>query len=234
VPLVQENVAKLERRTGTFIVSTDTDTYRARSIIIATGRRFKKLGIPGEADYLGKGLSECTVCDGPLFKGKTVAVIGGGRSGLFGTLFLLELAKKIYLIEQGPHLKTEGGLAWAAEKIRTAANVELMPNTKPLAVEGNRFVQRLLLSRKGRKSHLPVDGVFVEIGYVPNTEFVGSLVKRNARGEIIVDEECRTSVPGIFAAGDVTHLKEKQVVVSVGDGAKAALSAVLYLEGLKK
>jgi len=212
-----------------FLVRTKNKMYKCKSIIIATGRRFKELKIPGGKEFKGKGLSDCTACDGPLFKNKTVAVIGGGRTGIISTIFLLRSAKKIYLIERSSQIKTEGGLKTFADVIKNSNKVEIMTNTKPLEIRGEKFVKEIVLKRKGRKQVLPVEGIFVEIGYDPNTEFV-KLVKKNARGEIIIDAECRTDVKGIFAAGDVTHLKEKQVIISAGEGAKALLSTVLYLE----
>lgn len=230
VPVKSERAVRIARKGKVFCVATDKGTYCARSVIIATGRRFKKLGIPGEEKYKSKGVSDCTICDGPLFRNKTVAVIGGGRTGLFATLFLLEIAKKIYLIEKNSRLKTEGGLKWVSDCVTGNSKVTVLQNTTPLEVRGNSFARELVLRSKGREHALAVDGVFVEIGYVPNAEFAKGLVAMNGRGEVVVDAECRTSVPGVFAAGDVTQLKEKQVVVSVGEGAKAALSAVLYLE----
>ncbi len=229
VPLRNEFVVEIKRKGKLFSVITNKGEYRTKSIIAATGRRFKKLMIPGEEKFMHKGVSDCTMCDGPLFKGKRVAVIGGGRTGLFATLFLLKIAKKIYLVEK-KHLKTEGGMRRIADIIKKHKNVTVLSETAPLEIKGDGFVRELILRSYGKKKVLPVEGVFVEIGYEPNTEFLKGLVHLNGRGEIIVDKECRTNVPGLFAAGDVTDLKEKQVVVSVGEGAKAALSAVLYLE----
>lgn len=234
VPVRDERAASISKKGQIFSVRTGRGTYRSKSVIIATGRRFKKLGIPGEERFTNKGVSDCTICDGPMFRNKTVAVIGGGRTGLFATLFLLEIAKKICLIERNGRLKTEGGMKKIADIVGSNRKVAVMTQALPLEIRGNSFVKELVLNVNGRKQALPVEGVFVEIGYIPNTEFVKGLAKLNDRNEIIVDAEGRTNVPGLFAAGDVTQLKEKQVVVSVGEGAKAALSAVLYLEGLQK
>lgn len=231
VPLKSEHVTLIKRKGKNFAVKTETHTYLTKAIIVATGRRFKKLGIPGEQEFTGKGVSDCTVCDGPLFKNKTVAVIGGGRSGLFGTLFLLKIAKKIYVIEKEEKLKTKGGLKWAADVVKKSENVKIMTGTRAIEIHGNKFVNGIVVQQARKKRVLAVDGVFVEVGYEPNTEFIRNRVRTNGRGEIIIDPECRTSTPGIFAAGDVTHLEEKQVIVAAGEGAKAALSAVLYIEG---
>ncbi len=234
VPVKDERVVSIGKRGSVFVVGTNKRSYSSKSVIVATGRRFKKLGIPGEAKFTNKGVSDCTICDGPLFKNRTVAVIGGGRTGLFATLFLLEIAKKIYLVERSGQVKTRGGMKKVADAVKRNKKVKILTNSSPVEILGNAFVKQLVVNVKGKKQALQLDGVFVEIGYVPNTEFVKGLAKLNERGEVIVDAECRTNVPGLFAAGDVTHLKEKQVVVSVGEGAKAALSAVLYLEELQK
>ncbi len=234
VPVKDERAIGISKKGQLFSVKTNMGAYSSKSVIVATGRRFKKLGIPGEDKFANKGVSDCTICDGPLFRNKTVAVIGGGRTGLFATLFLLEIAKKIYLIEKNGRLKTEGGMRKIAEVVEKNKKVAVMTNTSPLEIKGNSFVKQLVLNVKGRRQALPVEGVFVEIGYVPNTELVKGVVKLNGRGEVVVDAEGSTSVPGLFAAGDVTQIREKQVVVSVGEGAKAALSAVLYLEEVQK
>jgi len=234
IEIHKDEATKIMKNKETFIIKTKTKKFECQSVIIATGRRFKKMKIPGEEKFRGKGLSDCTACDGPMFKNKTVAIIGGGRTGLMSILFLIKIAKKIYLIEQYDKIKTEGGLEPFAEKVRKTKKIEIMTNTKPLEIKGKKFVEEIVLSRKGKKYTLPVEGVFVEVGYDPNTEFVYDFLKKNVRGEIIIDTECRTSVKGVFAAGDVTHIREKQVIVSAGEGAKAALSTVLYLEKLRK
>lgn len=234
IQIKNDIVTKIEKKKGIFLVKTTDISYRSKTVIVATGRRFKKLSIPGEDEFKGKGVSDCTACDGPFFKNKIVAVIGGGRTALFGTLLLLENAKKIYLIEKNGAIKTGGGLKKFADAIRKNKKVTIMLNTRPLEIRGDTAVKNLVLDRNGKRQILPVEGVFIEIGYNPNTQMVEKLVRCNDRKEIIIDEECKTSVDGLFAAGDVTSLKEKQVIVSVGEGAKAALSTVVYLEKLGK
>ncbi len=230
VVLEATKVKSVAKRKGFFEIIADSRRYNAKTIIIATGRRFKKLNVPGEDKYLGKGLSLCTACDGPLFKNKTVAVIGGGRSGLFSALFLLKLAKKIYLIERDGRLKTGGGLKHVADIIKKNKKVKVVLNSAVIGVKGNKFANGVVLKQGNKKKILDVDGIFVEIGYVPNYDIFKNLVKTNQRGEIIVDEEGRTSCKGVFAAGDVTQIKEKQVMVACGEGTKALLSALTYLE----
>ncbi len=230
VPVKEGRVESISKNDHIFEIVTKKGKYHARTVVIATGRRFKKMCVSGEEKFLGKGLSLCTACDGPLFRNKTVAVVGGGRSGLFATLFLLRIAKKIYLIEQEKEMKTYGGLQRIADILRKHKKVEILTNTKVTEVLGERFVTGVMLKKGSKKRKLNVGGVFVEVGYVPNTECVKHLVKLNHRGEVCVDHECRTSCQGLFAAGDMTQIKEKQVMVSCGEGTKALLSALTFLE----
>lgn len=234
IPIKNEKVLEIKKSSSTFAIKTKNSKYETKAIIIASGRRFKHLNIPGEEKFKARGVSDCTACDGPLFKGKTVAVIGGGRTGVYATLYLLKLAKKIYLIEKEEKIKTEGGLKRFADIIQSNKKVEILLNTYPAKIRGDKFVKDMLLKNNGKTKILPVDGIFVEIGYTPNTEFVRRMIKLNELGEIMIDAECKTNIEGIFAAGDVTNLREKQVAVSVGEGAKAALSCVTYLERTAK
>jgi len=230
VQIKNEKVSKIKKDNSDFIVITNEKKYETKAVIVTTGRRFKHLNIPGEREFKGKGVSDCTACDGPFFKNKTVAVIGGGRTGLFATLYLLKLAKKIYLIEKEPQIKTTGGLKQFSEVIQKNKKVEILLSTYPKQIRGEKFIKDLVLITKGKEKVLPIEGVFVEIGYIPNIDFLKGLVNLNDLGEIIIDSENRTNQEGIFAAGDVTNLREKQVIVSVGEGAKASLSCVTYLE----
>ncbi len=228
VNLKTEAVKEVKKKGRMFIVKTDKNEYETKVIIIASGRKFKKLHIKGEKEFEGKGLSHCAACDGPLFKGKTVAIIGGGKSGLLATLFMSSIAKKIYLIEIKPHL---GGIEHWREAVKKMKNVEIMTNTKTLEILGDKFVNGIKVQQDRKKHALHVEGVFVEIGYEPNTDFVKGFVKLNKRNEIIANKQNETNVKGIFATGDVTDIWEKQVVVAVGEGAKALLSAYVYLKG---
>lgn len=208
-----------------FTAHTDKGDYRAKALLIATGRKSKKLGIPGEEQFASKGVSYCTVCEGPLFRNKDIAIIGGGRSGLLSTLFVKDFAKKIYLIEAQKHL---GGTSSWRNSVKKIRNVKVLTSTKPVKIIGDRMVSGLEI--KGKKHEtLKVGGVFIEVGYSANTGFAKGVIRLNSRQEIVVDKENATSVPGIFAAGDCTDIQEKQVVVSVGEGAKALLSVLKYL-----
>ena len=224
-------VKRAQQIKGGFKVLADGQEFETKSLIIASGRKFKRLGVKGEDKFEGKGLSLCTACDGPLFKGKTIAIIGGGRTGLYSTLFMLSVAKKIYLIEKEKEIKEEGAIKEVARIVKSSKNVEIITGADTKEILGDKFVKGIKYLNK--KNHiLNVEGVFVEIGYEPNTEFAKDLVELNNRGEVIIDKNNMSDIPGIFAAGDCTDLHEKQVVVSVGEGAKATLSVIMYLERL--
>ncbi|MBI1973604.1 FAD-dependent oxidoreductase [Candidatus Micrarchaeota archaeon] len=219
-------VRKIEKKKDVFIATTSSGEYSARTVIVATGRRFRKLGVPGEDAYFEKGISYCAVCDGPVFRNKTVAVVGGGRAGLLSTMFLLPIARKIYLLEQGGQL---GG----TPKMRRAMKdkkVTTLLNTKVLEIRGDKLANQLVIETKGKRSTLPVGGIFIEIGYEPNTDFLPPEVKLNGRREIVINKDNESSLSGLFAAGDVTDVQEKQILVSAGEGAKSLLSALCYFE----
>jgi alkyl hydroperoxide reductase subunit F len=225
-----EGVKSIKTLKGGFVVSTEKENYETKTILVATGRRFKRLEIKGEREFEGKGLSYCAVCDGPLFKEKPIAVIGGGRSGIYSSLFLLKIAKKIFIIEKEADIKESGGLKQAAMVLRESPKVEIVANAMPVEILGDKFAKGVRIKRNGNEETITTDAIFVEIGYEPNTGFLKDLAELNNRGEIIIDKNNMSDVPGIFAAGDVTDLHEKQVIVAVGEGAKAALSAIMYLE----
>jgi alkyl hydroperoxide reductase subunit F len=204
-----------------------SEGYLGKTVIIATGARPRMLNIPGEREFLNRGVTYCATCDAPLFSGRDVAVIGGGNSGLDATLQLTRIANRIYLIERGNRLMGDESMV---EKVRDSGNVRIMTGTEVLEIMGNRFVSGIRVRRGSSTETLEVQGVFIEIGYVPNSEMVRGLVRLNELGEIVVDQRCRTSVGGIFAAGDVTSVPQKQIIVAAGEGAKAALGAYEYLQ----
>ena len=220
-----EEVVKVTGASGGISVKTAGGSYEAKTAIIASGARWKELGIPGEKKFKNKGLTYCATCDGPLFAGRDVAVIGGGNSGLEATLQLMKIAHSVRLIEASPRLT---GDRIIQDKIRIAKNVTVLENTKVTAVLGDKFVSGIKISVKGKEETLPLQGVFVEIGLVPNSEFVEE-IDRNAYKEIKINSRNETNLPGIFAAGDVTDVPEKQIIIAAGEGSKATLSAFRYL-----
>ncbi len=207
-------------------------THKARTVVLGSGSRRRKLGIPGEEEFNGKGVAYCSTCDAPLFSGKDVAVVGGGNAGLEAALDLVPYAKKIYLLEYGTALK---GDPITQEKVQKAG-VQVIFNAQTSAIYGDKdgkFVAELEYQDKqsGEKKRLAVGGVFVEIGAVPNSEMVKDLVTINKIGEVVIDHRtAATSREGIWAAGDVTDAMYKQNNVSAGDAVKAALSAYLYIQ----
>jgi NADH-dependent peroxiredoxin subunit F len=202
---------------------------QARTVVLAPGARWKNIGVPGEQEYRTRGVAYCPHCDGPLFKGKKVAVIGGGNSGVEAAIDLAGLVEHVTLLEYADQLKADAVLV---AKLRSLPNVTLHTNAQTLAVEGDGQKVNALRwrDRVGGDEHtLALAGVFVQIGLVPNTEWLKGTVALNRFGEILVDPRGATSVPGLFAAGDATTAPYKQIIVASGDGSKAALSAFDHL-----
>ena len=227
--LVNEKVANLTADDKGFIVSTATGKkFRSRSVIIASGKHPRPLNVPGEKEFVGRGVSYCATCDAPLFAGMDVAVVGGGNSALTAVIDLLKYARRIYLIEIMPTLTADPILI---ERARESDKAEFYLGHLVKEIRGTDRVENIVISSKdgGEDKTLSVSGVLVEIGLLPNSEFAKGLVRLNHLQEIVVDCECRTSVEGIFAAGDVTDVPEKQIVIACGEGSKACLSAFKYL-----
>lgn len=220
-----EDVQDIGKDNGIIRIKTNKGSYEARSVIIASGKRSAELNVPGEKEFKNKGLTYCATCDGPLFSNKVVAVIGGGNSALDATLQLVRIAKKIYLINITPAL---GGDEVMREKVMASEKVSVMNSAQVTEILGDRFVSKIRVKTTDGAKDLPVEGVFVEIGLIPNSDFA-KIVDKNKIGEIIVDCRNQTSVPGIFAAGDVTDVPEKQIIIAAGEGSKASLSVFRYL-----
>lgn len=205
--------------------------YETKTVIVATGTYPRHLGVPGEKEFYLKGVSYCTTCDGPLFKDKIVAVIGGGNSAMEAAIMLFSgIAKKVYIVNINSELKGEGTLI---EKLQKADNVEIISNAATTEIIGNGIVKALKYENTAskEKKRLDLGGIFVHIGMMPNSDFIKN-VEKNKFNEIIVNQKCETNIPGLFAAGDVTNIPYKQVVIAAGQGAIAALSATEYLNKL--
>ena len=220
-----EESRDIKEKAGVFEVTTGKGAYQARAVIIASGKKSRELNVPGEKEFKNKGITYCATCDGPLFSGKDVAVIGGGNSALDAAIQLLKIARKVYVINTGPQL---GGDMIAQEQVYGSKVATVLNNSRVTAVSGEKMVNGIKIKRDGKEEILPVQGVFVEIGLIPNTDFSGD-VEKNVLGEIKVDCRNETNIPGIFAAGDATDVPEKQIIIAAGEGAKAALSAFKYL-----
>jgi alkyl hydroperoxide reductase subunit F len=204
-------------------------SLKSRSVVIATGARFREINVPGEREYRNRGVAYCPHCDGPLFKGKRVAVVGGGNSGVEAAIDLAGLVSHVTLIEFDPQLRADAVLI---QRLRSLANVTVITGAETTEVIGDG--QRVIgLKYKDRSSgamrEVELAGVFVQIGLVPNTDWLKGTVKLSPRGEVEVDARGQTSVPGVFAAGDCTVVPYKQIVIAVGEGAKASLSAFDHL-----
>lgn len=233
IKIKSAEILKLSKRGNICVVKTRSGIYESMAVIIATGKKPRKLGVPGEEKFLGKGLSYCATCDAPLYKEKVVAVIGGGNSGMEAVLFLSKYAKKVYLLEVNTKL---GGEAYLRKKVLVDKKISVIVNVKVSEIFGERFVEGLKYDEGDKKMVLKLSGIFVEIGLVTKASFTD--VKKNKWGEIMLFRGTRThnenltSVPGIFAAGDCTDIPAKQIVAAAGDGCKAALASFDYI--LKK
>ncbi|MDD0838595.1 alkyl hydroperoxide reductase subunit F [Curvibacter sp. HBC61] len=204
-------------------------TLKAKTVILSTGARWRNMNVPGENEYRTKGVTYCPHCDGPLFKGKRTAVIGGGNSGVEAAIDLAGIVDHVTLLEFAPELKADAVLQ---KKLASLPNVTVLTNAQTTEVQGDgskvtglRYKDRV----SGAEQLLPLEGIFVQIGLLPNTDFLKGTVELSKHGEIVVDTHARTSVPGVFAAGDVTTVPFKQIIIAAGEGAKAALGAFDHL-----
>jgi len=238
IPEEGVEVKKIAKQTdGLFQVSTQADgiekaaDYFARSVIVATGVRPKTLNVKGELEFRNKGLSYCTTCDGPLFSGMPVATIGGGNSALESALMLADIAPSVQIITIDPAFTGDEILV---ENLNTKKNVAKVFNAIVTEIIGKEFVSGVKYTVEGEEREVKVNGVFVHIGMVPNNKIMPDGVEKTPIGEIIVDKYCQTNLPGLFAAGDLTDTPFKQIVVASGQGVTAALSAVQYLNKIKK
>ncbi|MFH1890569.1 MAG: FAD-dependent oxidoreductase [Candidatus Kuenenbacteria bacterium] len=226
-----EKATKIEEKGKFFKVLTENQEYEAKTVILCSGARRRKLQVTGEEKFSGKGVVYCSTCDAPLFRDKKVAVVGAGNAGLEAVEDLLPYASHVYLLTHGDKLR---GDKVTIEKIQKADKFEqIIYNAEVKEIQGDVFVEKLIYTDKESKQEkkLEIDGVFVEIGSVPNSEIIKGLVDINGRGEVVLDHKTSAaSKPGIFAAGDVTDEPYKQNNISAGDGVKAALSAYDYIK----
>jgi alkyl hydroperoxide reductase subunit F len=227
IRLELDKIVAISKGDGFFSLKTISEnTVRAKTVIFTQGNRPRNLGIPGEDLYIGRGLSVCSTCDGPLYQGKRVAVIGGGNSALQTAIEMSEIAQSVSLIVRS-RIRAD---AVYIEKMKTKKNITVHLETTITEIHGDKFLTGLTIKdAKGIEQRIDIVGVFLEIGWMPNTDLLEGFVKLNEKKEIIVDCNGQTSEPGIFAAGDVTSVKNKQIIIAAGDGAKAALEAHEYL-----
>ena len=230
---IMGKVVKVDKiENGFKITMANEDSYECKALILAYGKVPKSLGIEGEDKFMGRGVSTCVTCDAPLFKNRDVVVIGGGNSAVEGALELATIARKVYIIHRRDTFRAD---EITVQKLKDSSNIEPMLNSVTLKVIGDKNVDGVLVENIMTKEQkeLKLEGIFIEIGYVVDTSFVQHLVKVNEKKEIIVDDRCNTSCPGIFACGDITPVPFKQTVIAAGEGSKAALECYKWMTGGK-
>lgn len=222
---ISESVRDVKKEENLIKITTDKKEYFSKTAIIATGKRPRMLNVSGEKEFKNKGVTYCATCDGPLFKDKNTAVIGGGNSALDAALQMVKLSPKVYIFNIAAKLT---GDPIMIDNLKKASNVEIFNKAKVKEITGDNFVKNIVVIIDGKEQAFSVEGIFVEIGLTPNSEF-DRITKHNEAGEIIVNCHNSTSIEGLFAAGDVTNVPEKQIIIACGEGSKACLSAFRYL-----
>ena len=226
-----EEIQKIDLISTPKIIETLTHTFKAKSVIIATGAQPKKLGVKGEKEFLGRGVSYCAICDGAFYRDKTVAVVGGGNAALEEAMYLTKFATKVYVIHRRNEFRADKivqNLAFKNEKL------EFVYDTVVNEINGEDTVKSLVIEnvKTNETSTLNVDGIFPYIGFLPNTDLINGQVEQDSNGFIITDETMKTSIDGVFAAGDVRKTPLRQVITPTSDGAVAAVYAGRYVESL--
>lgn len=223
-------VVKIEKKGANFVVHVDSGkSHETKTLIFAHGRAHRHLGVPGEKEFFGKGIVYCATCDAPLYRNKVTAVVGGGNSALDAALLLSKIASKIYLIHRRDKFRGEQILI---DKVKKEPKVELVLNANTKEIKGKDFVTSIVVEQNGKTKEIPVDGVFVEVGFESDVSILEGLnIKLDEQNQIIVNDFCETNVPGIFAAGDITTVPYKQTVISAGQGSIAALRAYDHIHG---
>ncbi len=226
-------IKEIEKTASGFKVKDkDGHVFEARALVLAFGAVPQKLGVPGEEKFKGRGISYCATCDAPFYKNKNVAVVGGGNAALDATLLLSKFAKKIYLIHRRDEFRAE---EVRVNEAKVKENVELILNSVVKEVMGDEKLSGAAVENvvTSEVQEIKVDGIFVEIGHIIESDFVRNLIKLDEHGQIIINSKNETSLPGVFAAGDATTVPYKQIVIAAGEGAKAALTAYSYLQRIK-
>ena len=231
VEFCYENVKALKKENGVFCVTCESGAeYFAKSVIIASGARRRKLDIKGEAEFTGRGVSYCATCDGNFFRNKTAVVVGGGNTAVEDAVYLSNLCKKVYLVHRRDSFRASKTLT---DRLPKCENIELVLDTVPVEIKGGDKVSEIVLQNKktGEERTIETDGVFVAVGTIPETSFVPAEVELNDGGYIVTDTKCMTALEGLFAVGDVRNTPLKQVITAAADGAVAANYAAEYIGG---
>lgn len=224
-----EKVLSMDLKGEAKLIKTNKAAYEAKAVIIASGSHYRELGVPGEKEFRGRGVSYCGICDGPLFKGKRVLVVGGGNSAVVTALYMSDIADEVKISHRRDAFRAEEALVKA---LKEKANVEILWNTEVREIKGEKLVNKAVIfnNKTNETSELPVDGVFIQVGEDPNSQLAKEAgVAVNEEGYIIIDIRQRTNISGVYAAGDVTNHPVKQVGTAVGQGITAALEAYGYI-----
>ena len=227
--VVQDEVVQVELSGNVKKVVCEEETYEARCVILASGAHHRTLEVPGEEELRGAGVSYCATCDGAFFRGRTVAVVGGGDAALEDAIFLARMCEKVYIVHRRDKLR---GAKRLQERVQALENIEFVWNSETAAIEGNGQVEALRLrqTKTGEERRLNVDGVFIAVGIAPESELYAGQLELDEQGYIRADESGQTSVPGVFAAGDVRTKALRQILTAASDGANCVASAERYLQ----
>lgn len=227
--VVQDEVVQVELSGNVKKVVCEEETYEARCVILASGAHHRTLEVPGEEELRGAGVSYCATCDGAFFRGRTVAVVGGGDAALEDAIFLARMCEKVYIVHRRDKLR---GAKRLQERLQALENIEFVWNSETVAIEGNAQVEALRLrqTKTGEEKRLDVDGVFIAVGIAPESELYAGQLELDEQGYIWADESGQTSVPGVFAAGDVRTKALRQILTAASDGANCVASAERYLQ----
>ena len=227
--VVQDEVVQVELSGNVKKVVCEEETYEARCVILASGAHHRTLEVPGEEELRGAGVSYCATCDGAFFRGRTVAVVGGGDAALEDAIFLARMCEKVYIVHRRDKLR---GAKRLQERLQALENIEFVWNSETVAIEGNAQVEALRLrqTKTGEERRLDVDGVFIAVGIAPESELYAGQLELDEQGYIRADESGQTSVPGVFAAGDVRTKARRQILTAASDGANCVASAERYLQ----
>ena len=227
--VVQDDVVQVELSGNVKKVVCEEETYEARCVILASGAHHRTLEVPGEEELRGAGVSYCATCDGAFFRGRTVAVVGGGDAALEDAIFLARMCEKVYIVHRRDKLR---GAKRLQERLQALENIEFVWNSETVAIEGNAQVEALRLrqTKTGEEKRLDVDGVFIAVGIAPESELYAGQLELDEQGYIRADESGQTSVPGVFAAGDVRTKALRQILTAASDGANCVASAERYLQ----
>lgn len=226
-----EKVIEVDLNTENKCVRTAKHEFYSKSVIIANGLKRRKLNVPGEDEFSGKGVSYCATCDGAFFKGKDAAIVGGGNVALEDAIFLSNICKKVYLIVRKNFFRAE---QYIIDILNSKKNIEKLMESKIIKISGNKFVNNITVDSKGKIYDLDVNGVFIAIGYKPDNEIFYNQIDMDENGYFISDDSCKTNIPGVYVAGDCKVKELRQIVTATSDGAIAGHQAIKYVSSLSK